>query len=151
MFNKELTVKRSIPSDDFSVSFAVIEHTLPARQLAAPRHRHSREDELSIVLDGRLGALLGDTEVVAENGSCLYKPRGQWHTVWNAGHAPLRFIEVLIPGGVDRYFQQISSMLQAAKRPDPDVVRRMAAEYGIEFDFAGVATLCERLGVTFQL
>ena len=33
---------------------AAIEHTLPPRQLAAPLHRHSREDEISIVLEGRL-------------------------------------------------------------------------------------------------
>ena len=31
---------------------AVVEHTLPPRHLAAPLHRHSREDELSIVLEG---------------------------------------------------------------------------------------------------
>ena len=128
---------------------AVVEHTLPAGQLAAPLHRHSREDELSIVLDGRLGALLGDHEVIAGAGSYVYKPRGQWHTVWNAGDTPLRFIELLIPGGVDRYFQQISSMLQAAGQPDADAIQRMAAEYGIEFNFRSVPTLCERFGLTF--
>ena len=128
---------------------AVVEHTLPPRQLAAPLHRHSREDELSIVLDGRLGALLGDHEVVAEQGSYVYKPRGQWHTVWNAGDTPLRFIELLIPGGVDRYFQQISSMFHAADGPDVVVIQRMAREYGIEFNFSSVPSLCERFAVTF--
>jgi mannose-6-phosphate isomerase-like protein (cupin superfamily) len=128
---------------------AVVEHTLPGHQLAAPLHRHSREDELTIVLDGRLGVLLGDHVVDAEPGSYVYKPRGQWHTLWNAGDEPLRFIELLIPGGVDEYFQQISSMLQAASAPDPAVVRRMAAEYGIEFDFESVPSLCNRFGVTF--
>ena len=128
---------------------AVVEHTLPPRQLAAPLHRHSREDELSIVLDGRLGALLGDHDVVAEQGSYVYKPRGQWHTVWNAGDTPLRFIELLIPGGVDRCFQQISSMLQAASAPDTAVIQRMAWEYGIEFNFSSVPSLCERFAVTF--
>ena len=128
---------------------AVVEHTLPPRQLAAPLHRHSREDELSIVLDGRLGALLGVHEVVAEQGSYVYKPRGQWHTVWNAGDTPLRFIELLIPGGVDRYFQQVSSMFQAADGPDADAIQRMAREYGIEFNFRSVPSLCERFAVTF--
>ena len=36
---------------------------MSARALAAPLHRHSREDEYSYVLEGRIGALLGD-EVV---------------------------------------------------------------------------------------
>src|SRR5438477_10066237 len=39
--------------------FSLVEHPIPARTLAAPIHRHSREDEYSYVLEGRLGALLG--------------------------------------------------------------------------------------------
>ena len=40
--------------------FSLVEHPIPPRALAAPLHRHSREDEYSFVLEGRLGALLGD-------------------------------------------------------------------------------------------
>ena len=82
---------------------AIVEHTLPPRHLAAPLHRHSREDELSIVLEGQLGARLGDDVVIAEAGSYVLKPRGQWHTVWNPGDTPLRFIELLVPGESDLY------------------------------------------------
>jgi mannose-6-phosphate isomerase-like protein (cupin superfamily) len=45
---------------------AVVEHLLPPRMLAGPLHRHSREDEFSVVLEGRVGALLGEHEVVVE-------------------------------------------------------------------------------------
>src|ERR671912_290153 len=38
---------------------AIVEHTLHPRALAAPVHRHSREDELPIVLTDRMGAMLG--------------------------------------------------------------------------------------------
>ena len=48
--------------------FAVIHHRLPPRALAAPLHRHHREDEHSYVLSGSLGALLGDEVVRAERG-----------------------------------------------------------------------------------
>jgi hypothetical protein len=44
---------------------AVVEHTLPPGHLGAPLHRHSREDELSIVIKGSLGALLGGDIVIA--------------------------------------------------------------------------------------
>ena len=37
--------------------FSLVEHPIPPRALAAPLHRHSREDEYSFVLEGRLGAL----------------------------------------------------------------------------------------------
>jgi uncharacterized cupin superfamily protein len=37
---------------------------MPARALAAPLHRHSREDEYSYVLEGKMGALLGESVVM---------------------------------------------------------------------------------------
>ena len=45
---------------------AVIEHTLAPRQLGVPMHRHWREDELSIVIAGTLGALLDEQEVTCQ-------------------------------------------------------------------------------------
>ena len=40
--------------------FSVVHHPLAPRALAAPLHRHTQEDEYSYVLEGTLGALLGD-------------------------------------------------------------------------------------------
>jgi quercetin dioxygenase-like cupin family protein len=60
------------------------------KTLAAPYHRHAREDEYSYVLEGRMGALLGDDVVYAEAGDLVYKPRNQWHTFWNAAITPCR-------------------------------------------------------------
>jgi mannose-6-phosphate isomerase-like protein (cupin superfamily) len=128
---------------------AIVEHTLPAKALAAPVHRHSREDELSIVLEGTIGALLGEDVVTAGAGAYVLKPRGQWHTFWNAGDTPLRFIELIIPGGFDGYFARLSPLLQAAGTPDFAAIQSLAAEYGIEFDFDSVPRVCERFGLTF--
>ena len=61
---------------------------MPPRRLAAPIHKHSREDQYSFVLEGRTGALLGDNVVYAEVGDLAFKPRDQWHTFWNAGDTP---------------------------------------------------------------
>jgi len=44
-----------IESGDSGGTLAVVEHTLASGVLAAPVHRHSREDEYSVVLEGRLG------------------------------------------------------------------------------------------------
>jgi quercetin dioxygenase-like cupin family protein len=128
---------------------AIVEHTLPPKALAAPVHRHSREDELSIVLEGTIGALLGEDVVTAGPGAYVLKPRGQWHTFWNAGETPLRFIELIIPGGFDGYFARLSPLLQAAGEPDFGAIQSLAAEYGIEFDFESVPKVCERFGLTF--
>jgi mannose-6-phosphate isomerase-like protein (cupin superfamily) len=70
--------------------FALVEHPMPPKALGAPLHRHNREDEYSFVLEGRVGALIGEQIVYAETGDFIFKPRGQWHTFWNAGEEPAR-------------------------------------------------------------
>src|SRR4029450_10776195 len=58
-------VRFMIPGADTDTRFSLVEHPMPARGLAAPLHRHNREDEYSFVLEGRMGALLGDDVVEA--------------------------------------------------------------------------------------
>src|SRR5687768_4802962 len=55
--------------------FSLVEHPIPPRTLCAPLHRHSREDEYSFVVEGHMGALLGDEVVYAEAGDLVFKPR----------------------------------------------------------------------------
>ena len=93
---------------DSGGGFALVEHPMPPHHLAAPLHRHSREDEYSYVIEGRLGALLGDEVVYAEVGELAFKPRDQWHTFWNAGDTPCRILEIISPGGFEHYFDEIA-------------------------------------------
>src|SRR5436309_16115660 len=87
-------VRFMIGGDDADGRFSLVEHPMPPRALAAPLHRHSREDEYSFVLEGRMGAQLGEDIVYAEAGDLVFKPRGQWHTFWNAGDEPCRILEL---------------------------------------------------------
>jgi mannose-6-phosphate isomerase-like protein (cupin superfamily) len=127
--------------------FSLVEHPMPPRALAAPLHRHSREDEYSYVLEGRMGALLGDDVVYAEAGDLVHKPRGQWHTFWNAGDAPCRILEIIAPGGFEGYFAELVEA-GAAGPIGPEHVEPIAARYGLELDFASIPALCERFGVS---
>lgn len=128
---------------------AIVEHTLAPRHLASPMHRHSREDELSIVLSGQLGTKLGDDVVIAPAGSYVLKPRGQWHAYWNAGDKELRFIELLLPAGVEGYFERLSRLFASAAAPSHDDVELLADEYGLQFDFQSVPALCRQFGLRF--
>ena len=76
-------------SEETGGGFSLVEHPIPPHGLVAPLHKHSREDEYSYVLEGRMGALLGDDVVHAEVGDLVFKPRNQWHTFWNAGDRAL--------------------------------------------------------------
>ena len=83
----------------------------PARTLVAPVHLHTREDEYSYVLEGRMGAQLGDDVVYAEPGDLVFKPRNQWHTFWNAGDTHL-------PAPGDHLARRLRALLQRAGRAD---------------------------------
>src|SRR5438552_1433542 len=73
-----IDVRFMIDRADAGERFSLVEHPMPPRSLAGPLHRHSREDEYSYVLEGRVGALLGDEVVVGEPVNLIFKPRGQW-------------------------------------------------------------------------
>jgi mannose-6-phosphate isomerase-like protein (cupin superfamily) len=128
--------------------FSLVEHPMPPRALGAPLHRHSREDEYSFVLEGRLGALLGDDVVYAGVGDLVHKPRNQWHTFWNAGDEPCRILEIIAPGGFEDYFDELVDVL-ASGPLQPEVMGEIAARYGLEVDPDSIPGLCERFGLRF--
>jgi ethanolamine utilization protein EutQ (cupin superfamily) len=54
-----------VESADSGGLVSLVEQILTPRVLAAPLHRHSREDEYSVVLEGRLGVFQDGEEVIA--------------------------------------------------------------------------------------
>ena len=136
-----------IDSADTGGRLSVVEHTLPPHVLAGPLHYHSREDEYSYVLEGRLGALLGDQEVVAEAGDLVFKPRGQWHTFWNPGDTTTRILELISPGGFEDLFRELGAL---GDEPDPATLSALDARYGVEeADFERTAAILQRYGLRF--
>ena len=119
---------------------------MPGHTLAAPLHRHTREDEYSYVLEGRVGALLGEEEVFGEVGDLISKPRNQWHTFWNAGDEPARILEIISPGGFDEAFREMHAL---GADLDPEAMAVIAARYGVEADFERTMPIIERHGLVF--
>jgi mannose-6-phosphate isomerase-like protein (cupin superfamily) len=130
--------------------FSLVEHPIPPGMLAAPLHRHNREDEYSYVLEGRMGALLGDDVVYGEPGDFIFKPRNQWHTFWNAGENPCRILEIISPGGFEHYFDELAETMG---RPDfnPGMIPEIAARYALDVDPEGTARVCGEHGLTFPM
>ncbi|MDF3043084.1 MAG: hypothetical protein K0Q71_5790, partial [Thermomicrobiales bacterium] len=125
--------------------FSLVEHPIPPRTLAAPLHRHAHEDEYSYVLEGRLGALLGDDVVFADVGDLVFKPRQQWHTFWNAGDGPCRIIS---PGGFEQVFAEMAADPEAMSG-DSDAAEAMDRRYGIEADYESIERLCAEYDLVF--
>ena len=121
-------------SADTGGSVAIVEHPFPVGAIV-PAHLHTREDEWSIVTAGAIGFRSGNREVVLESGGYITKPRGEMHTMWNAGNEPARMIEVITPGGFEGFFRDLSELLAAGSAGPPDPVRigELGAAYGLVF------------------
>jgi len=126
--------------------FALVQHLFAPRALAAPMHRHRDEDEFSYVLTGRIGAVLGDEEFVGVAGDLIVKPRGQWHTFWNAGDEPAAVLEIISPAGLEELFRSFAAF---AGPPPPETLAEMAARYGCDLDFAATEPVIRRHGLRF--
>jgi mannose-6-phosphate isomerase-like protein (cupin superfamily) len=126
--------------------FSLVEHPMPPRALAAPLHLHTREDEYSFVLEGRMGALLGDDVVEAGPGDLVHKPRNQWHTFWNAGDEPCRILEIISPAGFEKFFEELVD-LGGAAQADPEAFAAVRERYGLEMRPETVPELVARFGL----
>jgi mannose-6-phosphate isomerase-like protein (cupin superfamily) len=124
--------------------FSIVHHPIAPHALAAPLHRHKKEDEYSYVVEGRLGALLGEDTVIAGPGSWVIKRRHQWHTFWNPGDTPCTIIEVISPAGFEDYFREA-----AAAWGSIEAFARINEKYSLEMDFESIPRLCRRFRLTF--
>jgi mannose-6-phosphate isomerase-like protein (cupin superfamily) len=135
-----------INADETGGRFALVEHLLPGRALAAPLHKHLKEDEYSFILEGSVGALLGEQEVVATAGTLVFKPRGQWHTFWNAGDTPARILELISPGGFEQAFRDLDEL---GGELTPEALTVIGERYAVEIDLEGTSSIAERHGLSF--
>lgn len=137
-----------VAGDDAGGRFALVEHPMQPRALAAPMHRHHREDEYSFVLEGTIGALLGDSVVIGNPGDLIFKPREQWHTFWNASDKHARVLEIISPAGFENYFRELGTELINGP-PDPQRLAALCSRYALDMDMNSVPGLVQRFGVRF--
>ena len=147
-FLGSIGVRFMIDGDEAGGDFSLVEHPMSARALAAPLHRHTREDEYSFVIEGRMGALLGDEELVAGPGDLVFKPRNQWHTFWNAGDEPARILEIIAPAGFEKFFAELVD-LGGVGAAEPEVMGELCGRYGLDMDPDSVPGLVERFDLRF--
>jgi quercetin dioxygenase-like cupin family protein len=127
-----LGVVFKIAGDQTSGALSIVEHPMEPGRLVPP-HVHGAEDEISYVLEGQFGVRIGDEEAVAGPGTYIVKPRGIPHTFWNPGPEPARLIELIVPAGFERFFQELGEL--AARQPADFDERRaqLGADYQLTF------------------
>jgi mannose-6-phosphate isomerase-like protein (cupin superfamily) len=85
-----------IVSDSFVVADWTDTGTHPGRPIAG-LHLHRSDDEVWIVLEGRLGFRVGDEEREVGAGESILVARGTPHSYWNPAAEPARYLLVMTP------------------------------------------------------
>jgi mannose-6-phosphate isomerase-like protein (cupin superfamily) len=136
-----------VRSDDTDGRFALIEHTVPPKALAAPTHVHENEDEYSFVLSGEIGVLLGDEVLTAGPGELVVKPRRVPHAFWNSGEEEARLLELISPGTFERYFIEMAPLLNVEGEPDRDRIGEVQFKYSLSMDIDSIGRLTQEHGL----
>jgi len=116
-----------VTGEETGGALAVVEHRIQPGVLVPP-HWHEREDELTYVIEGEIGARVGEREVVLAAGSYLWKPCGVPHAFWNASDAPARILDVIIPAGFELFFPELAALI--ARAASPDEIEEAGSRYG---------------------
>jgi quercetin dioxygenase-like cupin family protein len=124
-------VQFKIDGADTGGALSIVEHPFDVGALVRP-HVHTREDEISIVLEGEIGFRSEDQEVVLRAGGYIVKPRNQVHAMWNAGSAPARMIEIISPAGFEGFFRGFADINDVGPI-DVAAVAALAADYGLPY------------------
>lgn len=124
---------------------SIVEHPVEPGVLVPP-HVHANFDEWSYILEGRIGARIGDEEFTAEPGSYVLKPRGIPHTFWNAGPEAARLIEIITPAGFEQFFADMGQMIRTTGF-DPAGMAELGAAYATTYSMDWVPELEARYGI----
>jgi len=137
-----------VGTDQTEGRLSMLEVTIPPRTLIKP-HQHTREDEFSFVISGPIGVRTGDeTTEDVPTGSWLIKPRSVPHAMWNLSDQPARVLEVVMPGGMEHYFEEIAPVL---REHGPEWTKRyhaIAEAYGLTILDDWSDELKARYGIT---
>ena len=144
-----LGVIGKLSGDGVGGSYSVVEHPLEPGVLGAPPHAHADTDEVSFVIEGEIGVLIGDKEFTAGPGAYVVKPRGLPHTFWNSGTQRGRTLEIISPAGFETYFEELAEVLASTppgEPPDFGKITEVAGRHNMTFHMERLPEIVERHG-----
>ena len=97
-----LRLRIRLTGEDTAGSLALIEH-VGKQGAGSPLHRHTREAETFVVLDGVLDGWSDGEHTDVSAGDSLYLPTGTEHA-YRIRSDTVRFLLLLTPAGFDRFF-----------------------------------------------
>jgi uncharacterized cupin superfamily protein len=138
-----------VPGAATGGAFAIVEHVIPPGIMLAVPHTHSREDEVSFVIEGEIGGFIGAQEFRAPQGAYVLKPRGIPHAVWNSGSEVARIAEIVSPAGFESFFAALNALLAGATAEQAMAqVPALGAQYGLTYHLEDLPRLLQEHGLT---
>jgi quercetin dioxygenase-like cupin family protein len=144
----DVLFRYGIGTEETDGRLSMLEVSIPPMTLIKP-HMHTHEDEFSLVLAGPIGVRAGERTIEeVPTGTWLVKPRSVPHAMWNVSDQPARVLEVVMPGGLEHYFEEIEPVL---REHGPEWTKRyseIADSYGLEILDDWSDELKARYGIT---
>jgi len=123
--------------EDTGGAYALTDSLVPP-QGGPPPHIHHLEDEAFWVLEGELEVSVGENRFKAGVGSFVRLPKGVLHSYRNVGTGPARFLTLMVPAGVEKFFEEVGKPGSDISSPpqfeeeDLDRLLTAAPKYGAE-------------------
>jgi quercetin dioxygenase-like cupin family protein len=134
-----LRLRMRLTGRETAGGLALIEH-VGRRGAGSPLHRHTREAETFIVLDGELDGWSDEDRTVVAAGDTLYLPAGSEHA-YRVRSATARFLLLITPAGFEQFFitdgvpsDPDADLPSVPGPPPPEAVERLAqilTDYGV--------------------
>lgn len=128
-----------VTGDDTLGAFSFAENVLQPGTPGPVPHRHSREDEFWLVLEGQLEFRIGERgerTFIAGPGATVFGPRGIPHTFKAVGTGPARYAIVISPAGLEKFFAERAALGREIATTDSSYADRYKAltdKYGLEY------------------
>lgn len=90
-------------------------------------HVHNLADEAIYVLDGTFRFKVDGEIRDAPAGTFAFIPRGVPHTWQNVGNRPARLLGIVLPAGLERFFESYAELPEDQK--GPEAFRRLGSEH----------------------
>lgn len=95
-----------------------------------PPHSHKNEDETFLVIEGEYELLVNGVSHRLMAGQAMHAKRGTTHTFRNVGTTPGTMLIAIVPGGLERYLEQISPLSMPDDMPK---LLEISKQFGITF------------------
>ena len=96
-----------------------------------PLHVHHREDEIFLVIEGRISYCVNGEWTEVAPGGVVYLPRGTAHGFRNIGESPSHHWIITTPSGFEVFFSRCADEFAKPAPPDMGRIAQIFSEHSI--------------------